>query len=452
MQDDVIQRRIVAGADINWDQSPIYSNVNGEELIFTSSKGRIDVYDRMGQIARPSFLPHSFSQLFPFASNLTQLSFTVRTPSSSSLIVAAHGSMNSSGVTPSALFLLHVPSRSASLMNDEWSVSAVIEYGTLTSPQTIFSSFTVINRSKRVWLTVCNEVNSGPEFTCEAVHWNDDVSTPIRWPVDNPNSIMNRFIENGDGSLVIADQITSNSIEIIDVTSGIVLRTWLIDQNKLPLLPYSRLMLDGNNLYLLNGGIIAVAQLDITQTDIPIMWAFNVFTYSIDTSSFGAFLTNQMAIQAFLIPSSSSHSASSAQLLIFAQPLEPFVLLQPNFLYSFTSVASSPCTALPDANDNCGTCDDKTGVLTARNCAMCSNSNVCTEYYFPNYPAINQTCSDQGFPLSLSECNGAPSSQMAAIIVGVSVGIVIMLSLLICYCARRKPNHIVLPQSQYQAI
>lgn len=277
------------------------------------------------------------------------------------------------------------------------------------------------------------------------------------------------FQESADGAYLLPTSLASNSegltLPLLSAFDGSIVRAWSLPA-RLPQSAYFPMpvLLDpvGQMLYMLapgvsqdNSGLLAVAPFDPTQATLQFVWNFQ--SYQIrgpdNIPYYPEILPSQAAHSLFILPGRANHTDPSAQTLLvyssYPETLTPFPADASDMLWSFSSVAATRCGELyqgttPTVEMFCTYCDDARGQITARTCAYCVASGNCTDLPLIVGGDASATCTDPGYPLSVDaacmpsdDSGGGPASEIVAILVGVGCGIIVLVSLGICWMSKR---------------
>lgn len=274
-------------------------------------------------------------------------------------------------------------------------------------------------------------------------------SPPKRWNYLDQTFFTNEndqapIQETPDGMFLLPRRVLVE-IPVVSTSDGSQKRLYSL--SNYTSIEYSTVLLDWNNLYIIQEDTISVVDFRPAKySSLEFIWTFSWSQSFFDNTVFEPILP-KVVIQAVTLQPrmSQTHQLSSYLLVRTTNSITP----DPNGqdpidgdtsdrLWAFNAILAPTCANLPNSGDNCGYCDGQTGVNTARNCAYCVESSSCTEYYFAGQPAFNQTCSDEGYPLDMKTCNGKDSDRTVAIVVGCVCGAIILLSIGICYLAKKK--------------
>jgi hypothetical protein len=161
-----------------------------------------------------------------------------------------------------------------------------------------------------------------------------------------------------------------------------------------------------------------------TQDQVPVRWGFLRVQQSLpnNVTTFPLYLPGQRTDYLMFLPS----DTSSSTLLVYSSYLDPNTPGSTDALTSFSAVLAPRCLQFYPMNVNCTGCNSLTGLVTARNCAFCVASQLCTGFTLPDHAAAGAYCSDPGFPLSeQAACNPSQPSNGGSSNVGVIVGSVL---------------------------
>jgi hypothetical protein len=418
---------------------PVLASAGADPLVLVAGSGALFTLYQDNNIApeaRPQYGPVDTNVLASFI----DLQVTSLDESSPSLVVTAHGpAVPPSAVVPGAIFQMTI----GATAKTPFAISDVNLRGNDSFPITSFYA-SAFPATQRVYISAVYQSGAKTGSAMEIFQFHYNAATPpaSRFLAQAFNSHPEQgVIESADGQYIVPKRI-ADEIPVMRVSDGTIVQNWPITASNLSSLLQSTLSFDGPNLYLTTSNNLAVLPFNPSADRLDqFLWSFSFYQNAADPTAFGPYLP------AAVVQQISFAATSAGGLLLVRTRFDPNNAEQSSFdstmndrLWVFNSTVAGGCGSLPDADDNCGTCDGKTGVLTARNCAYCSASSTCVGYSFTGIPSLNQTCSDSDFPESLDTCNGGPADKHVAIIVGSIVGGVVVLSGVICYLAKRKPT------------
>ena len=437
--------------------SAVLASAGADSLVLVAGSGALfTLFQDTLVDARAQYGPVDTNVLASFI----DLQVTSLDESSGSLVVTAHGpAVPPSAVIPGALFQMTI----GTTIKAPWVVSDVYLRGNATFPITSFYA-SAFPATQRVYISAVYQsgAKTGQAMEIFQFQYNAAMSPPARFLAQAFTSHPEQgVVESADGKHIVPRRV-ADEIPVMRVADGVIVQNWPITANLSSLLQ-STLSFDGPNLFLSTSNNLVVLPFSASATRLDnFIWSFSFYQSAQDATMFGPFLPAAVVQQVSFV------ATAESGLLLVRTRFDSSSTDQSSFdntandrLWVFNSTVAGGCDSLPDANDNCGTCDGKTGVLTARNCGYCSASSMCVGYSFAGIPSMNQTCSDSDFPESLDTCNGAPADKHVAIIVGSIVGAVVVLSGLICYLAKRKravvpgttePNFSTAGQPNYQSL
>jgi hypothetical protein len=259
----------------------------------------------------------------------------------------------------------------------------------------------------------------------------DAVGSPISYsgdalflsiPAEQPPS------ESDDGTYLIPARSTDGGVGAYWSNNGTMI-SWF---DLPPELTYACLALtpgQSKQVFASLAGQLAVVALDPlipdTPDQVPVRWGFLHAQQLVNGNlTFPLYLPGQRTNHMMFLPTDASGTST---LFIYSSYLDPTPAGSNDAFTSFSSQLSPRCLQFYPMNVNCSGCNALTGLVTARNCAFCVASKLCTGFTLPDHAAAGAYCKDPGFPLSeAAACNpSAPSDGGSSKDVGVIVGSVL---------------------------
>ena len=458
-----------------WDQKVDLITSNGLLVLLAGGSGALFSLSAVtGQQVRQQLGPYS-ADLFGTTRAVAKVQPLVISATSSNVVFVAATGSDQGGVS-GALYRFSMPSTPAAA----WAIApgaTSYSFGNTTYPTVDFttmvgSASVAGGQGARAYflVTLTNLLNQAQ--ASELWWFASEASAAVHFPADalvqsresTPSNVRGPvFQESGDGAYLLPTGLASASgmsLPLLSAFDGSLVQAWALPAS-LPQSPYFSMpvLLDpsaGGLLYMAAaGGMLAVASFEPHRTELDFVWSFQSFQIRgpDHLPLYLDFLPLQGAHSLFVLPGLGNHTDSAQQsLLVYSSftpdPATALPADAADMLSSFSSVPATRCGALyqgfmpPTSEQLCTYCDTARGSITARTCAYCVSSTNCTS--LPLGGDLSATCADPGYPLSVdvacmaSDASaGGPASDTVAIIVGVAVGLIVAVSIAICWMAKR---------------
>jgi len=301
--------------------------------------------------------------------------------------------------------------------------------------------------------------------------WSSDKAEApdAQWETTDQHLLAYPIIESADTKYIISsrashDDANEPNVAVYNAKNGELVRKWSLPPTSSNPVANSLLSLsEDNQLFFVTNGLVAAAPFNVSSDELEFDWAFN-YANVIPTPGSKARevrpLLNDQNLKVDDVVMQTIDYEDDGSLIVRSSYIDGngHEHRRLTRIVSTNTDGVMSCGGLPHA-DTCDGCDSLTGSVTARRCGYCVASDTCMEYRLLGVGTStfsflnNATCADSPFTADANDAcgSGGSPSKAAAIGVGVTLGLLCIVAIVICYKGR-KPKPTVRQTTSYQSM